>query len=734
MEVQRVTTDLASEGTFEHKDYRIELNAHAYSVLSKGMYSDPYRAIIRELCCNAMDSHIMAGRPDVPFEVYLPNTMSPTFKVRDFGTGLSEVDMDRIYSSFFTSSKQNDNRQTGCFGLGSKTPWAYTQKFTAISYYNGTRIHYVNIIGTVGKPQLVKMAENPTTEPNGLEVSFSVLPKDFHRFVQAARVVLRPFAIKPLVKGQGEFTILPYTKTLASGPGWSVHESDGTGLSFAVMGNVEYPLGLEHHNFSPNVIKLLRVPLVAEFPLGSFEMTPSRESIQWTEYTTKAINDRLETIYEELTVFVDKQFEAAKTAWDAGVIHANLIGNSALRNLGLKPMWRGMVVTTNKDVPTYVNAVRFEAKLGTRISNYKMRCTTKKTTNIRTEKDVKFFLADFPGAESRVSSFVRSTFGVDKYCYLISPIPKPAEAEAPELSDGTPDPRPWEWIQLADFHKFLGIELGTLTLASEIPKAPRVVSQRTGNLSARRSTLTGSKSRAFLFNEEVYGSSDECWSETEVDLSLPGFYIPIERWNPIDFKASSLKTVLKSARALKLISDDVSIIGVRNAHLAKFEKNVATYGSHFKPFLPFLKEELKKKWESDKNFRVAEAYFDDYREARDREFMDALFTFVDGAVNRGVLGKQSYLAQFVAVIRSRLYSRQDDITHFNNCKSVLYLTVQKEMFTSNFMQMISDRYPLLAEMKGVGYSWDRKSAAFMHLIEYIEMMDSKIKKNKESKS
>ena len=69
-------------------EFRIRNSAKAFKILSDGLYSNKIRAIVRELSCNAVDSHVAADKENVPFEVHLPTMLEPWFSVKDFGIGL----------------------------------------------------------------------------------------------------------------------------------------------------------------------------------------------------------------------------------------------------------------------------------------------------------------------------------------------------------------------------------------------------------------------------------------------------------------------------------------------------------------------------------------------------------------------------------------------------------------------------------------------------------------------
>jgi HSP90 family molecular chaperone len=82
-------------------EFRIKNSQKAFAILSSGLYSNKIRAIIRELSCNAVDSHVAAGKADIPFEVHLPTIFEPWFAVKDFGIGLTGDQVTSIYTTYF---------------------------------------------------------------------------------------------------------------------------------------------------------------------------------------------------------------------------------------------------------------------------------------------------------------------------------------------------------------------------------------------------------------------------------------------------------------------------------------------------------------------------------------------------------------------------------------------------------------------------------------------------------
>ena len=120
-------------------EFRIRNSAKAFSILSSGLYANKIRAIIRELSCNAVDSHIAAGKAATPFDVHLPNSLEPHFSIRDYGTGLDHEQVKNIYTTYFESTKTDSNAYIGALGLGSKSPFSYTDNFTVTAVKNGRK-------------------------------------------------------------------------------------------------------------------------------------------------------------------------------------------------------------------------------------------------------------------------------------------------------------------------------------------------------------------------------------------------------------------------------------------------------------------------------------------------------------------------------------------------------------------------------------------------------------------
>ena len=243
MKLHDVEQDVTVVGAADQGEFHIKSSAKAFQILSSGLYSDKILAIVRELSCNAYDSHIENGNKDEPFEVQFPNALAPEFRIRDFGIGLDHEGVMDVYTTYFESTKQDSNDYIGALGLGSKSPFSYTKNFSITAIKDGVKRLYAAMINPKGIPNIVLMDTTDTTEGNGLEVKFAVERQDFNKFADAGKKVYKWFGIVPDIKGN-RFTVEPqkmiHTKNIA-GVDIRVHDYSMSG-PMARQGVVVYPI------------------------------------------------------------------------------------------------------------------------------------------------------------------------------------------------------------------------------------------------------------------------------------------------------------------------------------------------------------------------------------------------------------------------------------------------------------------------------------------------------------
>lgn len=306
--------NVETRGVAASSKFKVLASAHMFHMLSSGLYQDKVTAVLREIGCNAADAHILAGTPDRPFEVKLPNRLDPVFHIKDWGPGLSMDDVMSLYTTYGESTKQDSNDFTGAFGLGSKSPFAYTDSFTVTSVHSGIQRVFAAYMNEAGEPVITLLRGQPASEdwPSGLLVSFPVKPGDFDEFHNKAANVFSWFKTPPVILGS-HLSVRPRRYALDVELNFTydspalIHDVGSAGASARVevvgarlripesranlkpivlMGNVPYPVEVPQLEDgsgarASEVDSLTYCGAALELPIGSVRVTPAREALQY---------------------------------------------------------------------------------------------------------------------------------------------------------------------------------------------------------------------------------------------------------------------------------------------------------------------------------------------------------------------------------------------------------------------------------------------------------------------
>jgi hypothetical protein len=297
--------------------------AHIFNVLRNQLYSDKILAVLREYSCNAVDAHTEAGH-NRPIEVTLPSRLSLELKIRDYGIGLSETDIQEIYAFYGESTKRKSNSLIGQLGLGSKSAFAYGDNFVINSFHNGIKTTYNAYIDPSQIGQIAKLASAPTNEANGVEIVIPVKPADCETFVNTARSLFTFFKVKPIVRGAANFTY-EEKPSIYSGADWRIFKADRNSYGrncVAVMGNIGYnisssALKLDENNDAEATIERLlsNCDIQLDVPIGELDIAASREGLQYTDRTIDNIKKRILVIRDFLVADITKQLKGAQSLW-----------------------------------------------------------------------------------------------------------------------------------------------------------------------------------------------------------------------------------------------------------------------------------------------------------------------------------------------------------------------------------------------------------------------------------
>jgi hypothetical protein len=368
--------------------FQLTVCPKAFKMISKDIYPNPVKAVIREVSCNAHDAHIEAGNDD-QFEVHLPTELEPWFSVRDFGTGLSDKEMREVYTNVFKSTKSDSNDFTGAFGLGSKSPFSVdgTTNFTVISYYNGYKTTYSCYLDEHGLPVITDLHEPiASSEHDGLHVSVNVT-RGIWKFTDEAVDVFKHFSPCPKINVPSvNRNIQTAKEKLHSnksviGENYSIQRSYDS--FYVIMGNVAYKYSLPYSHSMNGLSGYIRVPI------GSLEVDPGRENILDNDSNREFINKFLNEVGSSAAVKIIESIESESTEWGKYCRSIDYIGIANVLNISVEDYHPN----------TTVDIVEYYMNRGT--------CKASKTNGCRDLVGTEIFIHK-PRFGNRIRNYVRT--------------------------------------------------------------------------------------------------------------------------------------------------------------------------------------------------------------------------------------------------------------------------------------------------------------------------------------
>lgn len=324
MQLATVSREVSSFGVMQTARATIAASSQVFN-LFENHYSDRFKAVVRELTANAIDAQRTSGNPG-KVQVFLPDAFDPYFRVKDTGIGMShEFCMTNFMQYSNGSTKSQNNEAIGGFGIGSKSPFAYTDQFTLRSVHNGTCSVYSIYKDEEGFPCIALMEQTSTDEVNGVEFSVPVEPGDFEKFRNAAIKHLAYFGDEVQLLGAA-VDPLDYVQQDPNGM-WGIrHRTPTSTLLQVVMGGMAYPVDRYQLNNPHYSDPLTQIPLDLTLFIGSCSIAPSREALLYDDKTKQAICDAIDAIRDEVTANMPTMFDGITSAFEASAALYNHLG------------------------------------------------------------------------------------------------------------------------------------------------------------------------------------------------------------------------------------------------------------------------------------------------------------------------------------------------------------------------------------------------------------------------
>lgn len=559
MQVQTEQRSIQRMNVNNEHAFTIKASAKAFNILSSNLYSDKPLAIVRELCCNAFDSHVAAGKRDVPIEINLPSRINPTLSIKDFGTGLDHAGIINVYTKFFESTKTESNDFVGQLGLGSKAPFSLFKTFSVEARHDGVKRVYTSYINEDGIPTIAQMGESDTDEPNGLMVSMSVKPDDFDKFHDAAKRALMYFDPKPVVNGADGFATFE-VKHGVSGTNWKMRETSYwakmKGPS-VVQGFVVYPINtsiIKESGLSPSAQVIADLNIDFWMDIGSVDVAPSREALSYDKRTIANCAAQFEIVAKEMVSVIQADFDTAKTMAEAGMkLHKyENTGEWEMRSLFDKMhkaqpfTWNGVEVTYKHKLDTLAihstNVLRAQTQGNKLNFNSRYAPVTVDIERVVPITATTHVLIDdiYRGSNSVARQYLN---GTDANSVIILRADKKANHDKAEIASilvmlGNPEAK----------------------LMSALPFKPIATTYAGGRDKESRLKFTGfprDKSYRARHNDVRRVYSRLTWDAVDCDLSEGGFFVPLQRFEIVQNGrvVEYYDEILSAAKTLGILTD-----------------------------------------------------------------------------------------------------------------------------------------------------------------------------------
>lgn len=600
MKLHQVPNVVERSGTSGEQAFTIKATSKAFAILSSGLYSDKIGAIVRELSCNAYDAHVAAGTQSTPIQIQLPTSLSPQFQVKDFGIGLDDAGIMNLYTTYFESTKADSNDFIGALGLGSKSPFSYTDSFLVESRHNGVKRLYTAFISESGVPAITRMASCETDEPNGLTITIAVKREDINTFVNAAKRQLMYFSPMPTIAGQANFTAHEVKYTV-EGTNWKVRDASTNSAQFSgprvVQGFVSYPIDTEQlkkYDVNGKLKHFSQLHLDLYVKMGQVEVAASREALSYDKRTALNLVEVLCEAAEAMAVTVQKDFDACPSKWEATKLFNKIWreGDYEFRNMfqGMhrhKPFtYKGVEIGAEMKIDTtgikstifrYVEPNNGTNKISTN-AMWSPDKSTKKSVEFQPSSDTIVVVDDlWHGATDILVRYFASKKGHVRHAVFLRPTKK-AEFSQAEIDN-----------ILARMGCTDYMLLSTLGFTVNRKVSTYVKREKDMRLAWKDfpEKANGSTRRVF---------SRLCWNSVLVDLSVGGFYVPLERFTILDNKTAveNFDIVLRRALDLKLITkaDSERTFGFT-------EKEIASAPINWKNLFDYIREQYALKNAND---------------------------------------------------------------------------------------------------------------------------------------
>jgi hypothetical protein len=325
-------------GGIEEKEFSIDTNSDMIiKLLRDKMYQNKIGAVCREVISNSRDANRESNKAHTPVKVELTHDksyVSDEYKISfsDEGIGISPERMDNIFLRYGGSTKRDSNDYTGGFGIGAKTPFAYSDEFFIDTVVNvageSVLFQYQALITSDGVRESSKMIlinTEKTKQNTGTKITIPVQEEDVEEFGNELIYTTLFWSVKPkfigfnfrnkkelkIVHEQNEFMFV------------KDHLTFGDDSYIILIDEIPYVFDnkkLQEINDGLSkkfMIKNDNFKFILKFNTGEITVSGSREDVEYTKENIKKIIQRNNFIISEGEKMIKEKIEQASSYSEA---------------------------------------------------------------------------------------------------------------------------------------------------------------------------------------------------------------------------------------------------------------------------------------------------------------------------------------------------------------------------------------------------------------------------------
>lgn len=294
--------------------FDVAKQAKLFHMLSNTLYTDKLSAVIRELCSNAFDSHVMAGCADAPIHITVPTFEKPVLVISDSGIGLTKEEALKTILCYLGSNKDTSNDFVGGWGIGSKSPFAYTNTYDVEVVKAGVSVAFTCWKDEHGLPQVIVSREGLTDRHDGVIMSVPISASDLHTCLCRVREYMQWTNYNVVTDDAGGSTPAKAITTIEFDDfvmkTYPSADYNTRGAILLVYGGYSYRIeevlsGHDQSDLFDNLKKSLkpnvRVAIVVK-QVSAVDFSMNRETLEHTAKSKKFVRDAVTAIWDVVSL------------------------------------------------------------------------------------------------------------------------------------------------------------------------------------------------------------------------------------------------------------------------------------------------------------------------------------------------------------------------------------------------------------------------------------------------